>query len=357
MVHTARWVLANVTALFPAPRLGGARGVWHAAMQAQQRGTPAALALVLETQGSTYVPAGAVALFMTDNAAAEHQGWLSGGCLEPDIALHAARSVRQQTLEFITIDTLDDSAFFSSAATGCRGRMLIALLPLGALAPIGELLAHWHKGAALHIALTPSGALTLRCGAVQTLAHLALGAPYDSHDVDFSHPFCVSAWQLTLAPPVRVALFGAGPEYPALVSQFRALGFYMRVIEPRPRWQRLQHWVDEFDAAPNGAALGGFDAVLVMQHSFELDLDALRCVAHLSNLENALPRYIGLLGPRQRRMDLCKLLTPDERAAVEPLLHGPVGLDLGGYGAEAIALSIAAQLQQQLASAVRAAHA
>jgi len=42
----------------------------------------AVLALVLETEGSTYAHAGTMAFFD-----ARHQiGWLSGGCLEPAVA-------------------------------------------------------------------------------------------------------------------------------------------------------------------------------------------------------------------------------------------------------------------------------
>jgi xanthine dehydrogenase accessory factor len=83
-----------------------------------------------------------------------------------------------------------------------------------------------------------------------------------------------------------------------------------------------------------------YAAALVMHHSFELDLLALKLLA-----ETPIPA-IGLLGPRRRRDDLFKLLTPAERAALHGRLHGPVGLDLGGQGPEAISLSIAAQLQQ-----------
>jgi xanthine dehydrogenase accessory factor len=81
------------------------------------------------------------------------------------------------------------------------------------------------------------------------------------------------------------------------------------------------------------------DAVLVMHHNFELDREALEALAATS-----VP-FIGLLGPRRRRDDLFKLLTPEARAALSPRLRSPIGLALGGPGPEAIALSIAAQLQ------------
>ena len=81
------------------------------------------------------------------------------------------------------------------------------------------------------------------------------------------------------------------------------------------------------------------DAVLVMHHDFELDREALAALA-----DEAFD-FIGLLGPQRRRDDLFKLLTPAGCASLSPRLRSPVGLDLGGRGPEAIALSIAAQLQ------------
>src|SRR5688572_8529813 len=54
---------------------GGTRAVLEASTRATAH---AALSLVLETSGSTYVRAGAMALFDGDGAQA---GWLSGGCL------------------------------------------------------------------------------------------------------------------------------------------------------------------------------------------------------------------------------------------------------------------------------------
>jgi xanthine dehydrogenase accessory factor len=60
------------------------------------------------------------------------------------------------------------------------------------------------------------------------------------------------------------------------------------------------------------------------------------------------PAYVGLLGPIARRDALlAELGAAAER--LRPRLHAPVGLDLGGSGPEAIALAIAAELQQVFA--------
>ncbi len=83
-----------------------------------------------------------------------------------------------------------------------------------------------------------------------------------------------------------------------------------------------------------------FDAALVMTHVADTDLEALRALA-LTDVP-----YVGLLGPPARRDELLALLEPDERVALRSRLHAPVGLPLGGEGPEAIALAIAAQLQQ-----------
>jgi xanthine dehydrogenase accessory factor len=81
------------------------------------------------------------------------------------------------------------------------------------------------------------------------------------------------------------------------------------------------------------------NAALVMHHNFELDRETLLQLAPLP-----IP-FIGLLGPQRRRDDLFKVMPAEACAALSARLRSPVGLALGGRGPEAIALSIAAQLQ------------
>ena len=51
-------------------------------------------------------------------------------------------------------------------------------------------------------------------------------------------------------------------------------------------------------------------------------------------------RYVGLLGPRDRRQEILAELSKEERRSV----YGPVGLDVGAEGPEQVALSIVAEL-------------
>jgi xanthine dehydrogenase accessory factor len=151
----------------------------------------------------------------------------------------------------------------------------------------------------------------------------------------------VGAWSVEIPAPPTVAIFGAGPETPALLPVLRNLGWMVTLVEQRPRWAPLAAGADAaIERSPQAAlsALACFDAALVMHHHFELDREALAALAGTGI------GFIGLLGPARRRDDLFRVLSPAARAALSPRLHSPVGLDLGGHGPEAIALSIAAQL-------------
>ncbi|HEY5805472.1 MAG TPA: XdhC family protein [Lysobacter sp.] len=315
---------------------GAVRGVLEATASAIAHGEPAALAVVLETSGSTYVHAGALALFGSHG----HQvGWLSGGCLEPEIALRADEAVRTQTIQWLEIDTRNDEDLLSGSAVGCRGRLRIALLPLAELAPWPALVTAWcSRQGPLEVTVDREGEVIARVG-TQEGRHRFQAAALPWADVP-------QMWALSIARPPSVLLLGAGPETPLLLPLLRLLGVTTTLVERRPRWRSAGGAADvaiaQAPAQVLPAAEGQYDAVLVMHHHFELDREALAALADSSI------RFIGLLGPVRRREDLFRVLPAAVRDALLPRLHSPVGLALGGSGPEAIALSIAAQLQNHL---------
>lgn len=317
------------------PPSGGTRAVLEASVAALQRGDAASLALVIETEGSTYVRAGAMALFGGRDG---QVGWLSGGCLEPDIEQRADEAARDRRIEWLDIDTRDDEDLFAGSALGCRGRLRIALLPLQALDGWSEVVAAWRaRAGTLQVAVETSGNISCALAGhqVQRWSLPAAATPTPWSDAE--------AWQVDIAAPPAVLVFGAGPETPTLLPLLRSLGWMTTLIERRPRWKPLAALADgALEQSPQAALLAlqdqRFDAALVMHHNFELDREALAALA-ASDLG-----FIGLLGPPRRRDDLFRVLPADARAALLPRLHSPVGLDLGGHGPEAIALSIAAQL-------------
>lgn len=311
---------------------GGRRGVIEAALAALDAGESPVLALVLETAGSTYARSGDAALF---GASAGQVGWLSGGCIEPDLALHAQRAARLGRIDWIEIDTRADEDLFSGGSTGCRGRLRIALLPLRHLPGWSQIAVRWqHDAMPLRIEICGDGTIRCRVGD----AHASWRLP--GVDVEWARG---AMWSHAWPPPRSVLVFGAGPETPWLLPLLRMQGWHVVLIEQRARWSALAAHADRWiERAPAQVALAacGATAALVMHHNFELDREALAALAV------APTDFIGLLGPVRRREDLFSTLPAASRNVLASRLHSPVGLPLGGHGAEAIALSIAAQLQR-----------
>lgn len=313
------------------PRPAPAHVVVAAVRDAAGAGDPATLALVLETDGSTYAGAGAMALFGPGDT---QLGWLSGGCLEPEIARRAAEVAADGRIGWMEVDTRDDAALLSGSALGCRGRLRLVLLPVAQLPGVQAPLQAWLDGDGdMQWSIERSGAVTLEAGTQAQSWCLDAAAP------DWRS---AGTWSLSSAARPQLLLCGGGPETPLLLPLLRDLGWRTTLVEARARWRPLAALADTHRADGVAAALVDgppYDAALVMHHNFELDLDALDALS-----ATPVP-FVGLLGPRRRCEDLFRLLTTAPHAALRARLHSPIGLDLGGRGAEAIALSIAAQLQ------------
>lgn len=311
-----------------AGRGSGARGVLEGVAAAIRAGAPATLALVVETEGSTYVDVGGMALFGGSDG---QVGWLSGGCLEPEIERQARQADETGSLRWMEVDTRDDEDLLAGSALGCRGRLRIALLPLRAMPGFERAAQAWLQGGTpLEFAVSDDGAIAVRAGETWDW-RLPTSAPGWPH----------AGWRLRIDPPPEAVVFGAGPETPLLLPLLREMGWRTSLVERRERWSASAALADRrIDGIPAAVADGAkFDAALVMHHNFELDREALAALAP------AAIAFVGLLGPVRRREDLFKLLSERERTALAPRLRSPIGLKLGGQGPQAIALSIAAQLQ------------
>lgn len=315
-------------------RPGTARAVLEAVQKIIRDDHAGALALVVETAGSTYVKAGAMAFF----GGGERQiGWLSGGCLEPEIRRRADAVASSGEFDVMAVDTLGDEDLFSGSAIGCRGRLRLLLIPVQQLRHADALIDAWCQGAGtLSIRMQSDGMFEWRIGARAHSWQLQRSAG--------EHEAVAAEGAVMLARPATLLMLGAGPEAPALLPQLRTLGWFTSVVEQRARWRDNLVLADialneTTETAIARVRAGQFDAALVMHHHFELDRQALQALAATD-----IP-FIGLLGPKRRREDLFKLLPATAISALQPRLRSPVGLDLGGLGADSIALSILAQLQ------------
>jgi xanthine dehydrogenase accessory factor len=331
---------------------GGLRGLLHVLWRIHARNENAVLGIVTATEGSTYQKSGALVLL--DGKGLRH-GVISGGCLEPALE-GAARKVHDSgqaaTVEF---DTRSDEDLLFGSGIGCRGRVALLLLPLPPQAPLARaLFAALDRGVGLHLAFALEES-ELGAGSAAFIDDASPGftAQWDREGRARQTPVATTL-NIAVAPPPRLLLLGAGPETAPLALIARRLGWFVDLVEHRGRWAAFARdaAIDrliEFAPAAAAAALAGerYDAMLLMNHNYSLDLDWLRyCAADEAG-------YVGLLGPGARRDALLAELDAESRARLAPRLHAPVGLDLGGHGGEAVALAIAAQLQQHFSARSR----
>jgi len=333
-----------------APPLGGQRAVIDGVRALARRGETGVLAIVVETAGSTYRKPGALILL---DAAGVRIGALSGGCLEGELETAARAVLDSGEAGDVRFDTSGDEDRVFGSGTGCGGSTRILLLPLPVQAsPLREaLLDADARGLPLrlNLATTPD---QLGRGDAQVGRSRIDTRRYrfdcDGSTLAAAHAF-ESAILLETRPALRLLLLGAGPETRPLLQLTRLLGWHAELSEHRQRWVRFAKGsgVDRVhgggpDALPVLFEQSAFDAALVMNHNYLLDA---RCLTHLAATRIG---YVGLLGPAARRDDLLGEIGGSTAALLRSRLHAPVGLPLGGEGAEAIALSIVAQLQNQL---------
>jgi xanthine dehydrogenase accessory factor len=277
-----------------------------------------ALAIVVDTEGSTYRKRGAVALVTDDG---HRIGVISGGCLEAGLETLGREALARDAPCVMVFDTRSDDDLVFGSGTGCRGRMRVVAVPVRPGRPSVAFDA---------IAITH----TRRESVVIELAEVAPGR--------FGHGRVQH--RVTAGPGCD----RAGPELPPLLRIARTLGWFTCVTDHRDGLLSDERVVDA-DLVRRGrpkTALGELrgqriDAAIVMTHLAEVDLEALTAIADSD------VRYVGLLGPPGRRDELLGRLREAERRALQGRLHAPVGLRLGGEGPEAIALAIAAELQQE----------
>lgn len=307
-------------------------------------GEPCVLGIVFATLGSTYQKAGALVLLGNDGL---RHGVISGGCLEPALEAHAKDVLLSGRAGIVEFDTRSDEDLAFGSGTGCRGRIHLLLLPLAAGAPLALALTR------LAAASNPLELTLVIEGPQAGSGHASLHGErwtWGSDGAAGDAPVAANApgiVHLCLSPPPRALLLGAGPETPYLHTLMQLLGWTVRVVEHRARWlafARAAGVADVIALAPDAAAdewrAQPPDAVVAMSHNYLLDRK------HLAHCADSAIGYIGLLGPAARRDALLDELGADVAARLRGRLHAPVGLDLGGTGPEALALSIVAELQR-----------
>jgi xanthine/CO dehydrogenase XdhC/CoxF family maturation factor len=153
---------------------------------------------------------------------------------------------------------------------------------------------------------------------------------------------------------VRLLLCGAGTDAIPVVQLASLVGWLVTVVDHRPSFATHERVPDaehvlcvnaaeDQHALARALQLDRFAAAVVMAHSAAHDRACLHALLAVPTL-----RYLGVLGPRRRTMELLEgALSPAGELPAH--LHAPVGLDLGAETPEEIALAIMSECASVIA--------
>jgi len=296
-----------------------------------------ALAMITETQGSTYRKAGAMMLI---SESLEYWGLISGGCLEGDV-LENSRNVFSEGSDIeLEYDMRGDEDLLWGLGLGCDGavKLLIKFLPatenhFGFF----EMLKSLDNGqsSALNISFSDNNRISFH--------KMEKSGDY-ANDVRASQAEDSTQFSVPMIAPVNLLICGASPDVPPVTSIARQLGWKTTVIDHRKDFASINKFPDATQVEHirrsqwNEYGLSTFDACVIMSHQFERD------EAYLKKLLKSQIGYIGLLGPSKRRDKLLAACESDF-SKQQGRLFGPVGLDIGADTPETIALAIVAEIQ------------
>lgn len=344
------------------------RAIVDALAHAGATGHPVVLATVVRVTGSSYGGVGARMVVGIDGTTV---GIVSGGCLETDLAEQARKANDEGVARLVTYDTRADDDAAWGLGLGCNGLIDVLLEPMtpGQSGPFAVLLEQGLSGGETSVLATViksadpevvvgAHALLYR-GSIQTTGNwgnreaLALAAAavadalaagrrglvreYGSVEVAFE----------VVTPSVRLVICGSGPDVIPLVTFATELGWDSTVVDHRPvehaRAERFPgaRVVECADPLQIGkaVALTLHTAAVVMSHHYARDLDYVR------GLLASDVAYVGVLGPRARSEQmLTEMRAAGERLEGIDRMFAPVGMDIGGDGPDAIALSIIAEV-------------
>lgn len=342
----------------------------------ENAGAKMAMATVVNVRGSAYRRPGARMLMDSSGRAV---GMISGGCLESDVRKRAEAVMETGIPCLATYDSTAPEDIVFGLGLGCNGVVQVLIEPLAAgdkqglvaffascvarrqtgrvatvfksdEIPLGSRLLRWPDGTVtenfddpvLSAALTKAFQETAsRRTAIRTLA-LSDGR---------SAGVLIEA----IAPPVPLILFGAGDDAVPLANLAKLVGWHVTVIDARPAFATQERFpmADAVHCLPTESLAVNTQVVfppetlvMIMTHSFTRDRELLKFLLPLSL------KYIGILGPRSRTLNLLDdLAKADPRHAEDTLsrLHGPAGLDIGAETPEEIAVSILGEMQAVLA--------
>jgi xanthine/CO dehydrogenase XdhC/CoxF family maturation factor len=330
----------------------------------------AALATVVQIQGSSYRSTGSRMLIVDDGRWA---GTISGGCLEKDACIQASMVMYSKAPSLVTYDSSRESDQAFMARLGCNGIIDVLFEPLDKDDLKIKMLTsflEWQKAGAIatvyrsdHVdssylgtkmILNPDGIIK-SLEIADNLAHKI--EPDLRKSVNTGKSFnkiyqlenkSISVLIELIQPTIHLYVFGGGYDVHPLLKQAVGLGWKNTLCLRKQSKAKSHLFPDaeevvlcDYRNLGDQLLFQPFSAAIVMCHNYEHDLSI------LEQLLQTEISFIGLLGPKKRANEMLEVLKARGIQLSEEKLsaiHAPVGLDIGAEGPVEIALSIITEI-------------
>ncbi|MEZ4874184.1 MAG: XdhC family protein [Flavobacteriaceae bacterium] len=293
-------------------------------------------ATVVALEGSSYRRPG-VRMLISETG--RMIGAVSGGCVEKEIVRQAQAVFQSNESKMMMYD--------GRFRLGCEGILYILLEPViigDELYKTLQLFFNQRKSFTCHCFFSKEWETGNKMGSVLHLEGKIYALNPNSQNTITQE---LQTFSETFSPIFQLCIIGAEHDAVQLCKMANQVGWEVHIIAP-PDDQKT---IDSFEGAthfssPTFEALDFSDidehtAVVLMTHSFNKDLQ------YLLALKTAVPRYLGLLGPKQRRERLfSKLLEfePNMDSSFFEHIYGPTGINIGAESPAEIAVSIIAEI-------------
>ena len=310
------------------------------------------LVTLVRTEGSSYRRPGAHLLIGSN--CAYYAGTISGGCLEAEVVRKAGWMVENGAVVKRYSTLFDDTAEIPFGL-GCGGVVDLLFESTGT-PEFNALLRAMEAsltGAEFRVVTwLPENGGTFARAIFNAAGELTFASEQlTSADIDAAHSGTIAnpgMYVERLTGPQRLFVLGAGDDARPVVTMASLLGWRVFVADGRTQLAKPERFpeAERVFATSSAAelAITVTDAVVLMTHSYEQDRALLAGLLSSDHI----PGYIGLLGASHRSSLLVSEAAAMIGATVAECCErvwAPVGLDLGGDGAEAIALAVIAEVQ------------
>ena len=278
------------------------------------------LAIIAGVEGPSYRPLGAMMAVLSDGSRA---GTLSSGCIEADIALHAAEALKAGAPRLVRYGR---GSPFVDIELPCGGGLDILLVPQPDRSALSEIAGRQaaRDGCSLHIDID-SGAMTVEDEGATRRADSALTVRFD--------------------PAIRFLVFGKGPEATTFAALVNSAGYPNLLLSPDIETLQAgesagcptQHMPTK--RFPKGLAADAHTAIVLFFHDHDWEPPILQPALTTEAF------YIGSQGS-QRARDARVATLEDMGVPSDDIarLRGPVGLIPSARDAGTLAVSVLAEV-------------